>query len=1134
MPKSIRIRTQPGKEQNIHVKLEQDFDLLEVLSLKMTQDDVYSRMCGDYGVVVGRVLANGGFGVPNAKVSVFIPLTDEDEQDEVIKSFYPYKEVTDKDEEGYKYNLLPQEKQSCNHSPTGTFPLPDEILNIPTLLEVYKKYYKYTTKTNESGDFMIWGVPLGNQTIHCSVDVSDIGCYSMHPYDFINQGKPLEEFVSALEFNTSENLDSLPQIILQNKTLEVVPFWGDDDLCNVGITRVDFDLRDSSVEIVPSATFIGSIITDDDSNYVDSNGLPSKYIGNLCNLTTGTGLIETIRETIQLEDDGCTPKLEKFPLKNGGKVIDGNGAWVTQLPMNLDFIITNEYGEQVISDNPNFGIPTRAKYRFRIGFDNKGSTIRNGNYLVPNLREYSIANPQPSDYAASYVFSTNYSDYPEMGPVTFDNTPAYNAEDYFYEFRPNRVYTISSFIDNYRKTSQRGDTNNRWRFLGIKGINPPTEQRCTDITKEFPSNDVFRGGSFLFGITQTQLIIQQITILLTCVLVAFNALSMLMNAYNMALQGANASTWMSAAYIGAVAPWDTIIGAALGSAFLAAYIATAVALVIMIIFFYSPLFYILVNNFKIMLKLTRYPDCEPCVCEEDQYEFKIPIITFFVGDDNKISEDTTDAPDTVPECTMNGFSDNAFYWQGKNGDMPKGCYKLQFRNGVWIVFYSMMVVMGVLVWVPWGGTIALNIAAGVLATLEFGLIIDNLWKMFVSLNQWRVLKNIYNGLCQGVFNMKFSNGWINGTLYHFKFKRVKDEADVTNDDYPQKLVHQHVELDSYPAGAPTGNVFFYYRSCPYLQALGFQMDNTAVDGDDGWNHKGINYPTTITELGPLDECTNQLCNEELEDCYFVDKLAPSSYQYADYVLGKLIEQKIEIQSFSNFIWSGVNKFFGADGDPSKSWVFNDGNRRWGSPDMSNMGYFRARPARLIDGDISALIATNNQLGVEPYLPGIDNPYYPATLPTSQITPISTPLNIIMNDPTLVGCLQGGPFGIDQTQLKPFYPWRKVGALPYGGWNSDWSSAGSQPSLSTTGNQQGTVTPAPEPPIPGTQMAPPRYWQTTGNQLENGNYGLSPAIPTPPTGGIIKLGTHQYFYFGLRQGSTAYDIFLNKYLKADNS
>ena len=1130
MPKSIRIRTQPGKEQNVHVKLEQDFDLLEILSLKMTQDDIYSRMCGDYGVIVGRVLANGGFGIPNAKVSVFIPLTDEDEEDEAIRAIYPYKEVTDKNDEGYRYNLLPKEQQNCNHVATGTFPTSNEVLNTPTVLEVFKKYYKYTTKTNESGDYMIWGVPLGNQTIHCSVDVSDMGCYSMHPYDFINQGKPLEEFESALKFKTSENLDTLPQIILQNKTLEVVPFWGDDDLCNVGISRVDFDLRDSGVEIEPSATFIGSIITDDDSNYINNTCLPSKYMGNLCNLTTGTGFIETIRETVFKEEDGCTPKLEKFSLLNGGKVIDGNGAWVTQLPMNLDFIVTNEYGEQVISDDPNFGIPTRAKYRFRIGFDNKGSSIRNGSYLVPNLREYDDA----LNYPKSYVFSDDYRDYPEVGPAQpVSQTPAANGDDYFYEFRPNRVYTVSSFIDNYRQLSAQGTANNRWRFIGIKGINPPTEQRCTDITKEFPANDVFRGGSFLFGITQTQLILQQISILLTCVLIAFNALSMLLNAYSMGLQGANASTWSVTSYAAAATIIDAPIGALLGSAFLSSWLSTFIALTIMILFFYTPLFYILINNFKVMLKLTRYPDCEPCVCAEDQYEFQIPIITLFVGDNNKVTEDVTDAPDKVPLCTMGGFNDNAFYWRGKNDDMPNGCYKLQFRNSVWILFYSALVAIGVFTWIPWGGMIALNIAAGVLATVNFGLIIDNLWKMFQSLNQWRVLKNIYNGLCQGVFNMKFSNSWVNGTLYFFKFQRIQNPGGSTlANEACQFVIYQDEELDE--NGIPTGNVFFYYRTTPYNSGSGFQPLNPLVETIT--QHQGVNFPTTITELGPLDECTYKLCKEEQEDCYFVDKLRPSSYQKAEVLLGRLIERKVEIQNFSNFIWSGINKFFGADGDPTKAWVFNDGNRRWGSPDNVNTGYFRARPARLIDGDISSLLATNNQLGIEAFLPSNTNPYYNSLTVTTalanNVTPISTPLNLIVSDAQLINCLQGGNFGIKETQVKAYYGWVKQGALPYGGWNSDWSSGGQAITIFMTGNQQGAVTQAPAAPLTS-PISAPLYWNTGAAQLPNGNYGLSVGAPVPVPDTVVKLGVHQYFYFGLRQGATSYDIFLNKYLTASN-
>ena len=76
MQKSYRIRTTPGVDKNINVTLEQDFDLLEILSLKLTQSEVYSRLCADFGVVVGRVLANGGYGIPNAKVSIFIPLLD--------------------------------------------------------------------------------------------------------------------------------------------------------------------------------------------------------------------------------------------------------------------------------------------------------------------------------------------------------------------------------------------------------------------------------------------------------------------------------------------------------------------------------------------------------------------------------------------------------------------------------------------------------------------------------------------------------------------------------------------------------------------------------------------------------------------------------------------------------------------------------------------------------------------------------------------------------------------------------------------------------------------------------------------------------------------------------------------------
>ena len=153
MPKSVRIKATPHQDKNIQFKLEQDFDLLEILSLKIVKSDVYTRMCADYGVIVGRAVANSGFGIPNAKISVFIPLNSEDEEDPIISALYPYKQVTDKNEEGYRYNLLPKISSGCNHKPTGSFFTSSEVINNPIVLEVFEKYYKFSTKIVSSQSF---------------------------------------------------------------------------------------------------------------------------------------------------------------------------------------------------------------------------------------------------------------------------------------------------------------------------------------------------------------------------------------------------------------------------------------------------------------------------------------------------------------------------------------------------------------------------------------------------------------------------------------------------------------------------------------------------------------------------------------------------------------------------------------------------------------------------------------------------------------------------------------------------------------------------------------------------------------------------------------------------------------------
>lgn len=1153
MPKSYRIKAQPNEDKNIFVNLEQDFDQLEILSLKIVKSDVYSRTCADYGVVVGRAQANGGFGIPNAKISVFIPITDEDAEDEVISELYPYRQITDKNEEGYRYNLLPKTSESCNHTATGNFFTPEEVINNPVILEVFEKYYKFTTKTNESGDYMLWGVPLGNQTIHASIDVSDIGCYSMRPYQFIRQGESPSKFENSLTFKSSENLDTLPQISLQNKAIQVVPFWGDENLCGVGITRVDFDLRDSGVEIEPSATFMGSIITDDDNNYVSVDGMPTKEQGQLCNLTTGTGTIEAIRHTILTEEDGCTPKLESFNLDNGGKLIDGNGTWVTQLPMNLDYVVTNEFGEQVISDDPRVGIATRAKYRFRISFDGTGGEVRSGRYLVPNIREYNNI----GETEKSYAFSDTLFDYPEVDiPEDVYGSPANNAADYFYEFLPNRVYSVANFIDNYRQNVNPGGNrrgNSRWRFLGIKTINPPAETRCTDITKEFPVNDAFRGGTTRFSTAQITRLLQVITLTIAASLISYQLIALLAQYAYLCLQSAKTVSLVTVGTVASASVIDIPVGVSLLANFVGDMIAGFITIPILGLFLYIPMAWALVKNFYVVRKLYNYPNCEPCFCGST-FKFDVYIlISLLINDEDKVLQETiADDPASVNNCNeeryMNGFGDqpneeNAFYWRGKQDNFPKGCYVLQFRDGVFIGFTVGIVALTVALYLPLNvGAILVYIFAGVSLIALLILCLDSVYKMYRSLNQWRILSNIYTALCEGVFNMKFSNNWINGTLYFPKFmvKKLKVDEETGQEidpnsqpiEYTPRLVYRKEDENS---------AYYYYRSCPYNTTTGFIGFNSEFDSQENTlaQHRGINYPTTIVDLGPLDPCITELCKEQpgIDSCLLVDKLKPSSFQPTAELLGSIVERKITaINDYSEFVWSGVNKWFGADAKPGGSSLDrNTGNVRTGSDgNLTNPGPYRNR---VIDGDIAQLLATNNQLGVSVFTTDDSDPYYglgstwnglyAGNVPYNEETVITnntTPFPLVPRDTSSRNCVLGDNFGIPQTQVIPYYEWLPSSA-GYGNFDNDYNFG--QGNIAFKGYQQGigTTSPGANP----VNWLSPVYYNST-DPLPPLAYS-QPQVTAPfttPTQ-TFNLGTGLYFYFGLRQGASAYERFINEYL-----
>jgi len=471
MDKSYRINTNIAQDTLLQVNMQQDFDFLEVLSLKLRQKDAYRLHSSNYGVIIGRVLANDAFGIPNAKLSVFIERESGDTSD--MEYIYPYTEVTTKDRDGRRYNLLPDSSDDDCYRVVGTFPNKRLVLDDETYLEIYDKYWRFTTVTNNAGDYMIFGVPTGSTTIHVDIDLSDIGVLSQKPSDFEYKGYNLSMFDSPTQFKESTNLDNLAQIFSQNQSVFVYPFWGDADNGIAAITRSDIQVQ---YKFEPTCVFMGSIVSDNEGHAIGHRCSPDIDNGMNNQLVGGNGTIEMIRRT---PDD----LVEEYQIQ-GNQLIDENGVWCYQIPMNLDFIGTDEYGNIVPTDNPNKGIATRAQVRFRFSKNetsDEGFSRHTAKYLVP-------MNPIFSEDEGEVILDNGTSQ--RCGTVPFISDDGANIEKMYsfgsstplHCFRDlywNNVYSVKNYIPK-SQVAQKGYSKN---YTGLKGSNLADDQNPIPFNK---------------------------------------------------------------------------------------------------------------------------------------------------------------------------------------------------------------------------------------------------------------------------------------------------------------------------------------------------------------------------------------------------------------------------------------------------------------------------------------------------------------------------------------------------------------------------------------------------------------------------------------------------------------------------
>lgn len=953
------------------VELKQDYDLLEILSLRFDQQQAYSSFCSDYGVVCGRVSVNNGLGIPNAKVSIFVPLTTEHENDPVISTLYPFKSVLDTNIDGYRYNLLPSRKQHGGHEPTGTFYDQTDILNREEYLEVYETYYSYTVKTNDAGDFMIWGVPLGQQIIHIDVDLSDMGCFSLRPYDLSRLGLGEDMFKNTYEFKAAQDLGSLPQIKSFNKTIEVYPFWGNEDFCELGISRVDFDLSDIGVKIEPKAFLIGGTYTDPQKHSVNSFCQMPAHMGRKCDLRTQTGKIESIRFTPE-KDSNNRPILEQVKINED---IPEDGSFVMPIQMNMDYVYTNEFGDLEITNDKNKGVATSTCQRFRLSLDNQGNDgeIKNAYYLVPNIREYS----GDTESQKSYAFSTNWDDYPTLAltnnadrGIFYVENGEYIPRDYFYKINYNKVYTVSSFQNTYFN----GNTFSGDKFLGIKEIVPPKEEDCASDIVTPPVNFGIKNYSFTLLIAEVLLFFEQLINLVT--LTFFNTIAFVFFAFannfdfygarflmnivkkyayrfqdstqrafylinypecvecngtnSFGTQGAQGGE-LTYCQVGTL----TIQGSSnqsnrvlTASGF--AYSvpdnglcsATAVPITNTTDFVSRQTSYLLTNgltNITLSAGQFAYNSGTSGYTFNDTGTFFSDDVSYSVIIRDALHTSTSSSTTTAIESGCDLYDipyDESLvrlYYVGV-GRTPSSTYTpgsdVTSTNISDSTTYPLVTSFDGETFSPFTPSGQSEFSNGVFYIIPGTLTVS---RIYALLKEYRRRKRMGKMFCGGIVNYSFIDNWLSGSLYFFLFK-----------SYGTDSLGHCSSIVKYS----TSQEKFYYRSAIYNSESSWGITKSY--------NKVLGRPTTLVDLGPRDEFIKEICTDPKLDpnCSVVRTIGPTSFQNFGELLGLAINYRMDVGN-ADF---DLNGFFANGGFGYTTYPLN--------------------------GDILQLISINNEVGIE--------------------------------------------------------------------------------------------------------------------------------------------------------------------------
>lgn len=349
--------------------------------------------------------------------------------------------------------------------------------------------YKYTAVTNEKGEFIIYGVPIGEQTF-------------MYEINLLKHGLTIDEVALNLDrqypTEDSPNVDKIPHYFFRQFPVNIVPTWGD---FQSGYTQLNISIP---IELRKWGVFLLSPIAYKEKSIEEmrASGTNSKIT---CAIRDMTKKLEEDRPNIEVVE------VADIYSRNFEQVTEWSGEF-KQLKNKVEFFNTafnvfkvpaNLYDPEGINSNGEKGVWLCA-YQFKMFYSDENNIYRATGYereFINNFgaigrthfnlnrnAEYGILTTQPQGKIGVFPYEKPWSlTYPE--PYSIPKPPvAYN---------PNKKYdtdfavTEPVFLDGdkagdyYNQTPSKFTTINSVHGYGLQNIGdvPNANQFSREVTK---------------------------------------------------------------------------------------------------------------------------------------------------------------------------------------------------------------------------------------------------------------------------------------------------------------------------------------------------------------------------------------------------------------------------------------------------------------------------------------------------------------------------------------------------------------------------------------------------------------------------------------------------------------------------